>query len=88
MRLSTPDDLRIRFIGGLFWEDYRIQTAQNFLYASPEAGFTGTFAPVGGVPTFEPGPRLPGTAFLTDITRGYRQKAVFGEIAFDICLTR
>jgi iron complex outermembrane recepter protein len=84
LRLSTPDDLRIRFIGGLFWEDYKIQTAQNFLYASPEAGFTGTFAPVDSVTTFEPGARLPGTAFLTDITRGYRQKAAFGEIAFDI----
>jgi iron complex outermembrane recepter protein len=83
-RLSTPDDKRLRFIGGLFWEDYKIQTAQNFLYAAPEAGFTGTFAPIGGsVPVFQQGARLPGTAFLTDITRGYRQKAIFGEVAFD-----
>jgi iron complex outermembrane receptor protein len=84
LRLSSPDDLRIRAIGGVFWEDYKIQTAQNFLYADPEAGFTGAFGPVGPITTFEPGPRVPGTAFLTDITRGYRQKAIFGELAFDI----
>ena len=83
-RLSTPDDQRIRAIGGLFWEDYQIQTAQNFLYADPEAGFGGSFAPVNTVPTFDPSTRLPGTAFLTDATRGYIQKAIFGEVAFDI----
>ena len=38
-RVSTPDDARVRAIGGIFWEDYRIQTSQNFLYADAQAGF-------------------------------------------------
>jgi iron complex outermembrane receptor protein len=83
LRLSTPDEARLRAIGGIFWEDYRIQTSQNFLYGDPEAGFA-PIGPVPGVPTFDPGIRPAGTAFFSDITRGYKQKAVFGELAFDL----
>jgi len=82
VRLSTAEELRLRAIGGLFWEDYQIQTSQNFLYGNPEAGFP-VLSPVDTITTFDPSPRLPGTAFLTDATRGYRQRAIFGEVAFD-----
>jgi outer membrane receptor protein involved in Fe transport len=83
--VSTPDEDRVRAIGGIFWEDYRIQTSQNFLYADPQAGFP-ALTPVSGagVDVFDPNPRVPGTAFLSDITRGYEQKAIFGEVAFDL----
>ena len=40
-------------IGGLFWEDYQIQTSQNFLYADPQAGFP-PLTPIPGVETFDP----------------------------------
>jgi iron complex outermembrane receptor protein len=83
VRLSTPDEARLRAIGGIFWEDYRIQTSQNFLYADPEAGFP-PLTPVSGTEVFDPSSRVAGTAFLSDITRGYEQKAVFGEVAFDL----
>ncbi len=82
LRASTPDDLRVRGILGIFWEDYRIQTSQNFLYADPNAGFP-TLQPIPGVPIFNSNPPQ-GTAFLSDITRGYEQKAVFGELAVDL----
>ena len=81
-RVSSPDEDRLRAIGGLFWEDYQIQTSQNFLYADPQAGFP-SLTPQPGVETFDPNTRTPGTAFLSDITRGYVQKAIFGEAAFD-----
>ena len=76
--VSTPDDARVRAIGGLFWEDYRIQTSQNFLMPMPQAGFP-PLTPIPGVEVFDPSTRVAGTAFLSDITRGYEQKAVFGE---------
>jgi hypothetical protein len=33
---------------------------------------------------FDPSERPAGTVFIADLTRGYRQGAVFGEVAFDI----
>jgi iron complex outermembrane recepter protein len=83
LRVSSPDDARVRGIGGIFWEDYRIQTSQNFLYADPQAGFP-PLTPIPGVEVFDSSTRVAGTAFLSDITRGYEQKAVFGEVAFDL----
>jgi len=82
-RVSTPDEDRLRAIGGIVWEDYRIQTSQNFLYADPQAGFP-SLTPVPGVEVFDSSTRPAGTAFLSDITRGYEQKAIFGEVAFDL----
>ena len=37
-----------------------------------------------GVETFDSSSRVAGTAFLSDITRGYEQKAVFSDVAFDL----
>ncbi len=82
-RLSTPDDNRLRAIGGLFWEDFKIQDSANFQYGQPEAGF-GTLAPLPGTTMFDPSPRVPGDVFFNDITRGYKQKALFGELAYDL----
>ena len=83
LRLSSPDDQRLRAIGGLFWEDYRILTSQNFAYGDPAAGFS-AFGPAPGVPAFDPNLRPAGTVFFSDITRGYEQKAAFGELAYDL----
>lgn len=83
IRVSTPDEARLRAIGGIFWEDYRIQTSQNFLYADAQAGFP-PLTPVSGTQVFDASSRVAGTAFLSDITRGYKQKAAFGDVAFDL----
>jgi iron complex outermembrane recepter protein len=83
LRASTPDDWRVRALVGAFWEDYKIQASQNFAYGDEQAGFA-PFGPIGGVPVFDPGNRPAGTVFIADLTRGYRQRAVFGELAFDI----
>ena len=66
-RLSTPDDKRLRAIGGLFWEDYKIQEAGRL--ALQERGRllqTGCARPLGffakdGSPLQGPGdPLVPG----------------------------
>ncbi len=85
LRLSTPDDWRLRAIGGLFWEDYTIHEQTDWFY-----GTSPNFQPI-GPPTLpvpatsnNPGIRPLGDAFFDDITRGYKQKAVFGSIDFDV----
>jgi outer membrane receptor protein involved in Fe transport len=83
LRMSTPDDGRARGILGFFYEDYRIQDSANFIYADPEAGFTPQ-APLAGTTVFDPSVRPTGDAFFNDITRGYKQKAAFGDFSFDL----
>ncbi len=83
LRLSTPDDLRARAIGGLFYEDFAIKDSANFLYGRQEAGFYGQ-VPVPGTTQFDPTRRPNGDAFFNDITRGYTQKAAFGEFAYEL----
>jgi iron complex outermembrane recepter protein len=83
LRLSTPDDWRARGIFGLFWEDYRIKDNTGWFYADPQAGFFGQ-APPAASTSIDPGVRPNGDVFFDDITRGYKQKAAFGEFSVDI----
>ncbi|MGH8264437.1 MAG: TonB-dependent receptor domain-containing protein, partial [Steroidobacteraceae bacterium] len=128
-RLSTPVDQRVRALGGLFWEDYKIEEVVNWHYKSavdyfrvvaPPLGFFerngsplqqagdphpgrawryGEFTATGpgqinedGSITYvqspataiDPNFRDPSIAFFDDITRGYKQKAAFASVDFDI----
>jgi iron complex outermembrane recepter protein len=59
LRLSTPDAWRLRGIGGLFYEDYRIQDQTDFYYLTA----TPYFYPIGpptGYFTLNGSPNLPG----------------------------
>ena len=49
----------------------------------PQAGFFGQ-APPAASTSIDPGVRPNGDVFFDDITRGYKQKAAFGEFSFDI----
>jgi outer membrane receptor protein involved in Fe transport len=82
LRLSTPDDWRIRGIGGLFWEDFTIHEQANWQYKTAP-GFAPLIPPAGATSN-DPDVRNDNTAFFDDITRGYTQKAVFGSADFDI----
>jgi iron complex outermembrane recepter protein len=98
VRVSTPDDWRIRAIGGAYYEDFRIYDDQNFNYktipacdpANLAAALAGgpvcladvTTAP--GATTNHPGIRSDNTAFGEDTERGYDQFALFGSVDFDI----
>jgi outer membrane receptor protein involved in Fe transport len=95
-RVSTPDEWRIRAVGGVFWEDFQIKDDMNFLQkeipsCTPEnlaaalAGgpiCLGNVAPVQAA--IDPTPRNDNTNFGEDLERGYKQTAVFGSLDFDL----
>ena len=83
LRVSTPDEWRVRTVGGVFWEDYKIQDETDFNYMDPEAGFN-PIAPPTGATVVNPGPRNAHTSFFNDITRGYKQTAAFASIDVDV----
>ena len=91
LRVSTPDDWRLRGIGGLFWEDYSIRENIDWFYKSLPA--CKTAADIGCLTNVGPASdanvrnrniRSDNTSFFDDVTRGYTQKAVFGSVDFDI----
>ena len=82
-RLSTPDDWRIRAIGGLFWEDFKVEDQSDWYYRAIEAGFVPLgFIPGSGQNNYNQ--RDPTDAFYDDIQRGYKQKAAFASVDIDI----
>jgi iron complex outermembrane recepter protein len=83
VRLSTPDDWRLRAIGGLFWEQYKIVEDTEFEYKSPGSGFYPIAPPTGAVVS-DPSVRNANTAYIDDLSRGYQQRAAFGSFDFDL----
>ena len=97
-RVSTPDDWRIRAIGGVFQENFRIYDNMNFNYKTiPDCDAQNlAIANAGGQPCLanvrtapgstanDPGVRSDSTAFGEDTQRGYDQVALFGSVDFDI----
>jgi iron complex outermembrane recepter protein len=92
IRLSTPDEWRVRDIIGAFWEDLRIYDQLNWLYKSlPPCSGTVMFGcltdigPVPGSQVNNPAPiRGDNVAFFNDVKRGYTQYAFFTSLDFDI----
>ncbi len=98
LRLSTPDDWRLRGLIGAFWEDFVIKDDMNFLYKSIpsctpanlalyEAGTqvcVGNVIPAPGYAPVDPTVRNDNVAFGEDIDRGYKQTAAFTSIDFDL----
>jgi iron complex outermembrane receptor protein len=91
LRLSTPDDWRLRGIGGVFWEDYTIRENIDWYYKSlppcTAVGQIGCLTDVGPAPgayVRNPNVRPDNESFFDDVTRGYTQRALFGSADFDI----
>ena len=94
VRLSTPEDKRIRVIGGAFYESFRIYDIQNFDYRSiptcttaiiaSNAVCSGVVSTIPGSTANRPGTEPSNTAFGEDTQRGYDQYAFFGSVDFDI----
>ena len=82
MRLSTPDDWRVRAIGGVFWENYVIHEQTDWLYKTAP-GFT-DIGPPPGASVNNPDIRNDNEAFFDDVTRGYKQRAAFGSVDVDL----
>ena len=98
LRLSTPDDWRIRDLFGIYQENFQIADDMNFLYktipACDTANLTAALAGgpvcvanVGPVPSsFDTDPTLrnDNTAFGEDVRRGYSQYALFTSLDVDL----
>ena len=69
LRVATPKDQRLRFIGGLFYERQEHYILQNYL--------------INELPTVNSVTGWPQTLWLTNQIRVDRDYAVFGELSFD-----
>jgi iron complex outermembrane receptor protein len=92
LRLSTPDEWRLRGIAGAFWEDLRIYDELNWNYKTmPPCTATVVFGcetdvgPQPGASVNNPA-RIRGdnVGFFNDVKRGYTQTALFTSLDFDI----
>ena len=92
LRLSTPDDWRLRGIVGAFWEELRIYDQLNWNYKTlPPCTATVLFGcmtdigPPPGASINNPAPiRGDNVGFFNDVKRGYTQAALFTSLDFDI----
>jgi outer membrane receptor protein involved in Fe transport len=99
LRLSTNAEYRLRGLVGAYWEKFVIYDDMNFNYlglpqcdpanlAAAQAGGPSCFSAVGPVPgSYAWHPQLrenSNTAFGEDDQRGYKQRAFFTSIDFDI----
>jgi outer membrane receptor protein involved in Fe transport len=81
LRASTPDDYRVRAIGGVYYEDFLVKEQTNFDYRTAPGTPLG---PAQGSDVSDPNPRAQDTGFFTDAKRGYLQYAAFGSVDADI----
>ena len=100
LRISSPDDWRLRFVAGAYYEQFIIKDVMNFNYktiiscddpgvlAAAQAGTgpvcVGNDQPMAGSTSSDPGIRPDATGFGEDTKRGYTQGALFGSVDYDI----
>ena len=76
LRVSSPKEYRLRFVGGLFLERQVHEILQDYSVDNGD--------PLGSVPPNNVSvPGWPGTLWLTEQERVDRDRAVFGEFTFD-----
>jgi outer membrane receptor protein involved in Fe transport len=77
LRVSSPKDYRVRFVGGLFQERQVHEILQDYVVDNGND-------PLGSIPPNNISvPGWPGTIWLTNQERVDRDKAVFGELSYD-----
>ena len=99
LRVSTPDTWRLRAMGGIYQEQFRVYDDMDFDYKTVPACHQGNNlagALAGGAPCFGAAAPVPGTTmnqtgtrgdnsgFGEDVQRGYDQYAAFGSVDFDL----
>jgi outer membrane receptor protein involved in Fe transport len=99
LRFSTNEDYFLRGVFGLYWEKFVIDDNMNFNYlaipqcspanlAISQNGGPDCVSAVGPVPgNYASDPSLrenSNTAFGEDVQRGYKQRALFGSVDFDL----
>lgn len=96
-RLSTPDDWRIRAIGGVFWEANKLYDQSGWNYKTVPScttndpagtgGNSGCFTNIGTAPgttVVNPGEQADNTSFYQDTVRETKQTAFFASVDFDV----
>ena len=89
LRLSTPDDKRIRGLVGVYWENYIIEDQTHWSYVTvPTCSPTGLnnncvlpIQPWPGSPAYTPNPP---SGFFDDVERSYKQLAEFASLDLDL----
>jgi len=97
IRLSTPDDWRLRAIGGVYYEDNKLYDQTGWKYksippctsngAAGTPGNTGCLSNIGTVPgtsVMNPGVQSDNTSFYQDTMRETKQTAFFASVDFDL----
>ena len=100
VRISSPDDWRLRFVAGAYYEQFIIKDVMDFNYKTIiscddpgvlSAALAGTGPvcvgndqPFPGSTASQPGVRGDTTGFGEDTKRGYTQGALFGSVDYDI----
>jgi iron complex outermembrane recepter protein len=91
IRLSTPDEWRIRGIAGLYYEQYITYDDIEWTYktvptcsATIDVNCFNNIQPIPGIYPSTPGVRNDNTAFLADVQKIIDQKAAFGSADIDI----
>ena len=91
LRLSTPDDWRIRGIGGIYYEEFKIYDDTDWTYKTvPSCSATyndncfNNVQPWPGSNANNPNERNDNVGFFDDTQRTIIQKAAFGSMDFDI----
>ena len=91
LRVSTPDDWRLRGIGGLYWEEFKIHDDTDWTYktvpscsASYDVNCFNNVQPWPGSTANNPSERNDNIGFFDDTTRTILQRAAFLSGDFDI----
>ena len=91
LRVSTPDDWRLRGIGGLYWEEFKIYDDTDWTYktvpscsASYDVNCFNNVQPWPGSTANNPAERNDNIGFFDDTTRTILQRAAFLSGDFDI----
>ena len=97
LRLSTPDDWRLRAIGGVYWEDNKLYDVTSWMYKNlppctsnapgGSPGNTGCLTNVGtfpGTTVQNPGVQGDHVSFYQDQVRDTKQLAFFASLDYDL----
>ncbi|MFT5438520.1 MAG: iron complex outermembrane receptor protein [Alphaproteobacteria bacterium] len=83
LRVATSAENKLRFIGGVFFDDADLGASVDFQAPGQvERGVTAQQEIFTDQTAFDPTPRPPGVNFVSDITRFEKQTAVFGELSY------
>ena len=83
VRISTPQDQKIRVTAGFFYDDFQLETSDDYHYAAIQSlGFVPNL-PMSTAAKVNPNDRGPNVAFFNDVRRMEEQTAFFGEVSYD-----